>query len=133
MPIARCDGTKGNGARCKGEALGGSKWCYSHHPDHRESLRRNGSKGGKRSGRGRHKRTVTEVDAVMVELDEVLELVRSGEMERADGAVIGQLLNLKLRGIEVKLKAREHDEWGERLAAIEEHQEQWANARSGVG
>jgi hypothetical protein len=41
-------------------------------------------------------------------------------------------LNLKLRGIEVKLKAREHDEWGEKLAEIEEHEEQWANARSGV-
>ncbi len=68
----------------------------------------------------------------MVELDEVVELVRSGKMERADGAVIGQLLNLKLRGIEVKLKAREHDEWEERLAAIEEHREQWENARSAV-
>ena len=131
--MARCGGIKGDGERCKGEALGGSRWCYSHHPDHRESLRRNGSKGGKRSGRGRRKSTVTEVNAVMVELDEVVELVRSGKMERGDGTVIGQLLNLKLRGIEVKLKAREHDEWEERLAAIEEHQERWGNVPSGVG
>ena len=131
--MARCSGIKGDGERCKGEALEGSAWCYSHHPEHRETLRQNGSKGGRRSGRGRHKSTVAEVNAVLAELEEVVKLVRDGKMERADGAVVGQLLNYKLRALEVKMKAREHDEWGEKLAAIEKYQEQWSDARSNTG
>jgi hypothetical protein len=51
--MAKCSAIKPDGTRCKGIAIDSSGYCYAHHPEHAEQRRRNGSKGGKRGGRGR--------------------------------------------------------------------------------
>ncbi len=48
----------------------------------------------------------------------------AGEVERADAAVCGQLLNVKLRALEVERKVKETEELEERLASLEQSQEQ---------
>ena len=44
----------------------------------------------------------------------------SGEVDRADAAVCGQLLNVKLRALEQERKWKEVDELEERLEVLEE-------------
>src|SRR4028119_1982037 len=51
--MAKCSGITRSGTACKGTPIGGSQWCYVHHPDHAEERRRHGARGGKRGGRGR--------------------------------------------------------------------------------
>jgi hypothetical protein len=45
--------------------------------------------------------------------------VLSGEQDRSAAAVAGQLLNIKLRAIEVERKMKETDELEERIEALE--------------
>lgn len=48
----------------------------------------------------------------------------AGEVERADAAVCGQLLNVKLRAMEVERKVLETEQLEERIAALEQVQDQ---------
>jgi len=129
--MTQCEAIKSDGTRCRGTALAGSKWCYPHDPEHREVLRRSGSKGGKLAGRGRHKSTPAAIDGILEELAEVAEQVRRGKLESRVGAVLAQLHNTRLRGFEVRMRAVEHEQWGAKLAEIEEHSQAWIDARSG--
>jgi hypothetical protein len=45
--------------------------------------------------------------------------VLAGEQDRSAAAVAGQLLNIKLRAIEVERKVKETDELEERIEALE--------------
>ncbi len=54
--MARCAGTKVDGSACRGEAMRGDPWCYSHHPRYAGQRSRIASKGGKIGGRGRSSR-----------------------------------------------------------------------------
>ncbi len=120
----RCRATKANGERCKAPATEPNGYCWAHSPEHAEHRRRITSK----AGRGRKHTTTSAVDAVLAELDEVIKLVRSGQTQSREGAVIAQLMNTKLRGLELRMRAVEHEEWGNKLTEIEA----WADqARSG--
>ena len=88
--MARCSGITQAGTACKGIPIDGSGYCYVHHPDHAEDRRRHGAKGGKRGGRGR---PTSELARLGARFEELADKVLSGEVERADGAVAGQLLN----------------------------------------
>jgi hypothetical protein len=48
-----CGFIKPSGEACKALPMKGEGWCYVHHPQYQERRRRDGSKGGKRGGRGR--------------------------------------------------------------------------------
>jgi hypothetical protein len=50
--------------------------------------------------------------------------VLSEELNRSAAAVAGQLLNIKLRAIEVERKVKETDELEERIEALERGQEE---------
>jgi len=58
--------------------------------------------------------------------------VLSGETDRAAAAVAGQLLNVKLRAIEVERKIRETEELEARLEALELHRGQGGAGRWGA-
>jgi hypothetical protein len=101
--LATCTGITRTGERCRGVAIDSSGLCYAHHPDHAEDRRRAARKGGHRGGRGRPILTASEVaDQVQDLSDKVL----AGELGRADAAVCGQLLNVKLRALKVGRKLR---------------------------
>jgi hypothetical protein len=92
-----------------------------HHPEHTEEHRRHGSKGGKRAGRGRPQ---VELVNIKRQLQDLADSVLDGSVERADAAVISQVLNVYLRAVSVELKAREQLELVERLDGLEEALEQ---------
>jgi hypothetical protein len=115
--MAQCAGITREGGRCKGVATDGSGLCYSHDPDHEQDRRRAARKGGKRGGRGR---PTTELARLRDRFEELADKVLAGSVERADGAVAGQLLSGARACVRDGLAAREQEEIVERLEELEE-------------
>ena len=115
--MTRCAGITLAGGSCKGTPVDGSGWCYVHNPDHAEERRRHGSRGGKRGGRGR---PTSELARLGQRFEELADGVLSGKVERADGAVAGQLLNGSRSCIRDGLAAREQEEVLVRMERIED-------------
>lgn len=114
--MAKCSGITQVGTACKGTPINGSQWCYVHHPDHAEERRRHGSKGGKRGGRGR---PTGELARLGARFEELADKVLAGEVDRAAGAVAGQLLNGARACVRDGLTAREREELVERMEELE--------------
>ena len=114
--MTRCAAIKADGERCKGDAMPGAEWCYSHHPDRAEQRHRNASRGGKSGGRGRPNR---ELGDLKNQLQELTDAVLDGRVDRADAAVCGQLLNVKLRALEQERRWREVEELAVRIETVE--------------
>src|SRR5215212_1510140 len=102
--MAKCSGITKSGTACKGAPIDDSPYCFVHHPDHMEERRRYGSKGGKRGGRGR---PVVELGTVKTLLVDLTSDVLAGEIETSRPAVANQLINTRLRAIEVERKIKE--------------------------
>jgi hypothetical protein len=115
--MAKCSGITQAGTACKGIPIDGSQWCYVHHPEHTEERRRQGSKGGKRGGRGR---PLVEVARLQERFEELANKVGNKEISRADALAMGQLLNFKLRAISVALDVREAEETVPQVEAIKD-------------
>src|SRR5215212_907913 len=115
--MSRCTAIKPNGERCKGRANKGSEWCWNHDPAHADAHRRHGSRGGKRGGRGR---PVTELARLGARFEELADMVLRGEVDSADGAVAGQLLNGARACTRDGLKAKEVEELEARLEELED-------------
>jgi hypothetical protein len=90
--------------------------CYSHHPDHEQDRRQAARKGGKRGGRGRPS---AELRRLQARFEGLADRVLAGEVERADGAVAGQLLNGARACIRDGMTAREQEELEARISALE--------------
>ena len=114
--MAKCSAIKPDGTRCKGIAIDSSGYCYAHHPEHAEQRRRNGSKGGKRGGRGR---PLTDVANAKQRLSDLADNVLNGVVDRSVAGTASQILNVYLRAVDLELKAREQQELEARLEEIE--------------
>jgi hypothetical protein len=125
--MRKCSAITDKGARCKALPMRGEDYCYVHHPDHTDERRRHGSRGGKRGGRGR---PTSELARLQRRFEELAEQVLSGEVERAKGAVAGQLLNGARACVRDGLTAREQEELLERFEELERALEQ-NNKRGG--
>ena len=118
--MSRCAAIKADSQRCKGDALPGAQWCYSHHPDHAEQRRRNAARAGKRGGRGRPAKLGAEgLKDIRNLLAGLTEDVLSGEVSREVAIAANQLLNTSLRAIELERKWKEIEELEGRLEALE--------------
>ncbi len=115
--MAICSGIRADGGRCRGQAIGDSQWCFSHHPDYEEQRRRRASRGGKRGGRGR---PTAELARLKDRFEALAAAVLAGEVERADGAVAGQLLSGARACVRDGLAAKEQEELVQRLEELEE-------------
>jgi hypothetical protein len=113
----RCAAITSAGARCKLEASYGS-YCYQHAPEMAEERKRRASKGGRTGGNGR--RGQSEISALKAQLEDLAADVLSGELETARAAVANQLINTRLRAIELERKIKEADELEERIRRLEE-------------
>src|SRR5215208_3272740 len=107
-----CSGIRTDGGRCQAQPMRNSEYCLNHDPSRAEENRRRSSKGGKRGGRGRPR---VEVTNVKTQLQELADAVRDNEINRADAAVVSQILNVLLRAITI----REQEEFAQRLEALE--------------
>jgi hypothetical protein len=115
--MSSCAFIKASGETCKAIPMRDEDWCYVHHPDHTEERKRQGSKGGKRGGRGR---PMVEVQRLQERFEELANQVGNKEISRADALAMGQLLNFKLRAISVALDVREAEETVPRVEAIKD-------------
>ena len=122
----RCPGTKRDGSRCTVTVDPPQTYCWWHDPANAEARKRAAARGGKRAGRGRPQ---TELADLKAEVRDVIEAVRSGELDKGVGAVLGQLYNVLLKAVSVGLDVEERQELVARLEALEQTLE--ANRRSG--
>ena len=111
-----CSGIRTDGGRCQAQPMRNSEYCLNHDPSRAEENRRRSSKGGKRGGRGRPR---VEVTNVKTQLQELADAVRDNEINRADAAVVSQILNVLLRAITIEAQLREQEEFAQRLEALE--------------
>jgi hypothetical protein len=119
--LARCAAVKPNGERCKGIAIRGYEWCPAHHPDHQDRRRRAASKGGRTGGRGRPQTELLEIKGLLADLTaRVLKEEGTEPLETGPAAVANQLINTRLRAIEVERKIKETEELEARLEALED-------------
>jgi hypothetical protein len=88
------------------------EYCYQHDPERAEERRRNASRAGKSS-------PSRELVGIKRRLSELAEDVLEGSVERGDGAVVSQILNVYLRALSVELKVKEVTELEERLEELE--------------
>jgi hypothetical protein len=110
--MARCAGIKANGERCRLDATGKHDTCWAHAPENREKRRARASRGGKAKAN-------RELPAIKVLLEDLTEQVLSGELPTGPAAVANQLINTRLRAVELERKLRETEEIEERLTALE--------------
>jgi hypothetical protein len=126
--LDRCSAIKPDGERCGGRAISGSEWCWNHDPAYAAARRRNASKGGHRGGRGRPQVEVADIKA---QLQDLVEAVLAGEQETSRASVANQLLNTRLRAVELERKVRETEELGARVEELERRAELRSNQRKG--
>lgn len=118
----RCAAITSAGGRCKLEATLGS-YCYSHAPETADERRRRARRGGKAGGNGRSgpSSELQEIKDLLKRLtDRVIGKEGTEVLWPGAGAVAAQLINTRLRAIELERKIREQEEIIERLEALEQ-------------
>jgi hypothetical protein len=110
MPL--CPGIKRDGGRCTVVVGPSQTHCYQHDPARAEDRRRNASKGGRTRGSG-------EISALKAQLKKLATDALAGDVERGVAAVVNQILNSRIRLVELERKIREQEELEERLEALE--------------
>jgi hypothetical protein len=107
-----------------------SSYCLNHDPARAEENKRRSSKGGKRGGRGRPQ---VELTNIKTQLQDLVDGVLDGQLERSTGSAVAQILNVYLRAVSVELQVREQLELLGRLEALEEAlEERKAQSRYGA-
>lgn len=112
----QCRAIKPNGERCTLPAKGQLEVCWAHDPANATQRRRTASRGG----RGKPSRELQGIKALLSELtDRVLGGEDIEPLETSRAAVANQLINTRLRAVEVERKIKEAEEFEERLAELE--------------
>jgi hypothetical protein len=111
-----CRATKQDGTPCTLSAQGSSGFCWAHNPENAEKRQRIARKGGRARAVGGG---TAEVVAVSQQLQEMVDRVAAGELDRSDAVAIGQLLNARLRALELLRRWKETDELETRLEHLE--------------
>jgi hypothetical protein len=114
--MARCSGLTASGDQCTAPAAPASAYCYGHDPARAAERKANASKAA------RAKHAPTELSAIKQELKDLISAVHTGEVARGTAAVMAQLFNVLLRGLEIERRIAEQEELEERLTALEERE-----------
>lgn len=123
--MALCAGTKRSGERCTATVEPPQRYCWWHDPANADERRRAASKGG----RGKPSRELRDLKR---ELEDLAKGVLDGSVDRGKGAVVNQILNTRLRAIELARKIKETEELEERIGQLEQSQEQRGGRRWGA-
>jgi septal ring factor EnvC (AmiA/AmiB activator) len=111
--VSQCDGIKRDGGRCTVVVGPGQSHCYQHDPKRAEDRRRNASKGGRSKGNQR----IARLDK---QLEDLAADTLAGKVERSAAAVVNQIINTRVRLLEVERKIKETEELEARLEALED-------------
>jgi hypothetical protein len=110
--MARCQGIKRDGGRCTASVPEGSQWCFNHDPAHANARKHNTS----RAGKSRPNREIGKIKSL---LEDLTNRVLEGELPTSVAAVANQLINTRLRAIEVERRVKDTEEFEARLQAVE--------------
>lgn len=114
--MAVCAGIKRNGGRCTVSVPAGQEFCHHHDPARAEERRRAAS----RAGKSRPSREISEIKTLLSELtDRVLGEGDAEILSTGVASTVVQIVNAKLRTIEVERRVREQEELLERLERLE--------------
>ncbi len=116
--MPQCAGIKREGGRCAVVVGESRTYCYQHDPANAEQRKRAASRGGK-------SKPNRELSDIKRRLSDLADSVLDGEVDRANAAVAGQLLNTLIRAVGVELRVREQLDLIGRLEELEaalEHQ-----------
>lgn len=111
--MARCAGTTRGGGRCTAIVKPPQSYCYAHDPERASERKRNAS----RAAKSKPNREILDIKNHLKEL--TLEVL-SGATATAPYAVANQLINTRLRAIELERKVKETEELEERIEALEQ-------------
>src|SRR5215210_3475982 len=98
--MGACKATKRDGERCTLPANGPQGLCWAHDPRNAERRRKGASRGGK----AKANRELTSIKAL---LEDLTGRVLSGELQTGPAAVANQLINTRLRAVELERKIKE--------------------------
>jgi hypothetical protein len=129
----RCSAITSGGDRCKLEATHGS-YCWSHAPETADERRQRARRGGRTGGNGRSGSSseLQEIKALLKDLTDRVTFVEGTEYLPANhAAVAAQLINTRLRAIELERKIREEEEILARIERLKQAQEQRGGRRWG--
>ncbi len=108
-----CRATKANGEACRAPATGLHGYCWAHDPKNADQRRKMAS----RAARAKPSRELARLKA---QLQDLTTDVLAGELETGRAAVANQLINTRLRAVELERKIKETDELEARLDALEQ-------------
>jgi hypothetical protein len=91
----------------------GQTYCHHHDPARAEERRRAASRAGK-------SKPSRELLALKQQLEKLTEGVLAGEVATGVAAVANQLINTRLRAMELERKLKETEELEERMEALEQ-------------
>lgn len=118
--MAGCAFIKPGGERCRATAMKGYDTCYGHRPDLADERRRNASRGGRSGGRGRGGGELAEIKTLLSELtDRVLGREEAEPLRIGAATAANQLINTRLRAVELERKVKETEELEARIEALE--------------
>jgi len=115
----QCNGITKGGTRCKNAPIDTSGLCGTHHPDQKDKHRAAARKGGKIAGRGRQAPTTSELIRLQGVFEQLAADVLDKRVDRADAAVAIQAINGARACLAGSLKAREVEEFEQRLVEVE--------------
>ncbi len=110
--MPRCAATKPDGSPCERIVGASQSYCYAHDPSNADRRRRDAA----RAGRSTPNAELKEVKGLLKRLTQQ---VLSGDLGTSSAAVANQLLNTRLRAIELERKWKEIEELEARLEAVE--------------
>ena len=119
-----CRATKASGDPCRAPATGPHGYCWAHDPANAEQRSRMASKAAR-------SKPSRELVGLKAQLQDLTQDVLAGRLETRRAAVANQLINTRLRAIELERKIRETDELEARIGALEQPQgggRQWGGA-----
>ncbi len=123
--MARCSGSKRDGGQCTAIVKPSQTYCYAHDPERAGERRRNAS----RAARSKPNREILDIKNHLKEL--TLEVL-SGAVATAPYAVANQLINTRLRAVELERKVKETEELEERIERLEEQSTQRGGRKWGA-
>jgi hypothetical protein len=110
--MARCAANKPDGSPCERIVGASQTHCYAHDPSNADKRRRDAAKAGRST-------PSAELKEVKGLLKKLTQRVLAGELGTSQGAVANQLINTRLRAIELERRWKEVEELEERLEAVE--------------
>jgi hypothetical protein len=126
--MAKCAAITAAGGACKGTPVSGGSYCYVHDPATKAERKRSGSRGGRLGGRGRPQ---MEIAGIKKQLQTIADGVLDGSVNRADGAVVAQILGVLIKAMNTELAIKEQLEVVGRLEELEDELQRQDGRRYG--